>query len=151
MTDLVKLNGDGRPRKKPGPKPYTPTAALRRQVSVAAGGGMSHDDIALALRVSKPTLYKYFAADLAEGAAGRRIEVLDALYKAAIKGSVSACKGYLAVAPSIAAPPERPEPDGEEKGAPLGKKERANAEAKTAQVGSDWEDDLAPRARRTLQ
>ncbi len=49
--------------------------------------------------------------------------------KAALRGSAAAQKGYLALTPHVAAPPLRK----------LGKKAQADADAPTAQRGTDWE------------
>lgn len=98
---------------------------------------MTHEDIALAIGISRPTLDKHYAAELSAGAAARRVEVLESLFRAATKkGSSSAAKAYLAHAPEVAAPPlEKPEPQG--------KKAKANEDAKTAQKDTGW-DGLLP-------
>lgn len=92
---------------------------------------MSHDDIALAIGVTRNTLEKHYRDELNAGAVNRRLEVLDAMAKTALGGNVSAQKAFLA----LTAP-------GAESGqvAPKGKKEQAAAEAKTAADGTDWED-----------
>lgn len=114
--------------------PFKPTAAMRRKVAVAAGGGMSHEEIALALGISRNTLTKHFDAELSSGACSKRMEALDAMFKAAKGGNVTAQKAYIATVPKISAPaPEQTKPT------KTGKKEKAQADATTAQVGSDWE------------
>lgn len=117
--------------------PFEPTPEQRKTVSIAAGGGMSHEQIAIGLGIDRKTLEKYFEAELSTVAYQRRLEVLDAMHHAAMKGNVSAQKAYLALEPAIAAPPAPKEPQ-------LGKKEKAQADAKTAAVGSEWHD-LLPR------
>ena len=141
----------GRPRGRPA---HAPTAATRRQVSLAAGGGMRHEDIALAIGITRDTLTKHYPVELSTGASLRRLEVLCALHAAAKKGSSSAAKAYLAVEPQLAAPPLA---EGEVAPAPavpipapapaarvMGKKEQAKADAGTAAVGTGW-DELLPR------
>lgn len=131
----------GRPRGRPA---FSPTAAQRRQVSIAAGGGMRHIDIATALGISRETLEKYFQAELSAGALARRMEVLQALHAAAKKGSSSAARAYLQHEATPAVPPA-PQPDAPApKAEPLGKKAQAQADAVTAARGTDWDNLLAP-------
>lgn len=112
---------------------FKPTARMRRSVSIAAGAGVTHEEIALGMGISRPTLAKHFAYELTTGAYKRRQEVLDAMFKAAKKGNVAAQKAYVALAPKIAAPTLPTD------SAPQGKKEQANADAVVAQKGTDWE------------
>ena len=123
--------------------PFEPTDDLKERVAIAAGAGMSHEQIALGLGISRPTLEKHFEVELSTGAYAKRLEVLAAMHGAAMKGNVAAQKAYLALEPALAAPPE--------KSAPLGKKEQAEVDAKTVQVGTGWEEDLRPRGRPTIQ
>jgi hypothetical protein len=102
---------------------------------------MRHESIAVALGITLPTLRKHYEKELSNGALQKRMDVLGALYTAATKkGSSSAAKAYLEHAPA---------PDGEstegtgEGSGKMGKKEKAQADARTAQKGTDW-DDLLP-------
>lgn len=106
---------------------------------------MSHEEIALGMNISRPTLEKHFAHELSVGAYQKRQEVLEAMHRTAKKGNVAAQKAYAALAPRVAAPPL---PDGEDK--PVGKKERAQADARTAQENTDWAD-LLPTGATPLQ
>lgn len=115
---------------------------MRRKVAVAAGAGMSHEEIALGLGISRNTLAKHFDAELSTGACARRLEVLDAMFKAAKGGNVTAQKAYVAMTPKIM--PSAPEKPAASK---AGKKEQAAADAQTAQVGSDWQDLLPSSAQ----
>lgn len=130
---------------KGGRPPYKPSAAHRRKVSVAAGAGMSHEEIALGMGISRNTLEKYFEHELSVGAYQRKLETLDALHKAAKKGNVAAIKAYNAMTPRAAAPPLEPE-----KQKPVGKKEQQQAEALVAQKGTEWEE-ILPRTSSSLQ
>jgi len=121
---------------KSGRPAFKPTAAQRRKVSVAAGAGMSHEEIALGLGIARNTLEKHFERELSVGAYSRRLEVLDAMHRTAVKGNVAAQKAYVALTPAMAAPPAEQEK-------PKGKKEQAEADATTAARGTDW-DDLLP-------
>ena len=156
--------GRGRPA-------FTPTAAQRLRVSISAGAGMKHGDIALALQIHVDTLRKYFEAELSVGAQQRRMEVLAGLFQAAKKGSSSAAKAYLALDPEMAVPPlgaDTPRapaapsaapaaPGGDpattpekKMATPLGKKEQLNMDARTVHKGTEW-DALLPDTSRPLQ
>lgn len=107
---------------------------------------MRHEDIAIALGINSDTLRKYYELELSVGANVRRLEALKGLHRAAKRGSSSAAKAYLAIDPQIAAPPHTPKdadaPAAEPK---LGKKDQAQADAVSAQDGSQW-DGLLPRS-----
>lgn len=111
---------------------FEPTKKQRREVSIAAGAGVSHEEIALGIGISRPTLEKHFAFELTTGAYCRRQEVLNAMFKAAKKGNVAAQKAYAAMTPRAAAPPAPPEQ-------PEGKKAQAQADAISAHTGTEWE------------
>ncbi len=142
---------------------------MRKQVAVAAGAGMSHEEISIALGISRNTLEKHFKTELSIGSLERRMEIVTALHAAARKGNVAAMKAYLAFTPTAALPPvgvgerrtkaaaaQRQQPGtppplaqpGAEDGMVqpaalvLGKKDQAQLDAKTAHVGSDWGDIL---------
>jgi hypothetical protein len=126
---------------------FKPTATQRLSVSVSAAGGMAHEEIALALGISRNTLEKHFAIELSTVAYRRRMDVLTAQYRAARKGNVAAQKAFLQNTPALAVPPVK---TAEEKQKPLGKKEQAAADAKTAGAGTEW-GNLLPRAGTPLQ
>ncbi len=115
---------------------------------------MRHEDIALALGISRETLAKHYGFELSSGALARRAEVLNALHAAAKKGSSSAARAYLEHTPELAAPPVdglAPTASTQPAAEParpqrLGKKEQAQAEAVTAQQGTDWDGLLRPPA-----
>ena len=116
---------------------HKPTAATKRQVSAAAGGGMRQEDIANALGISVPTLRKHYDTELSAGAAKERMVVLQKVLAQAKKGSTSAARLYLAQQPEfqpVTTPAEEAKP------AKVGKKEQAQQDAKTAQEGTDWDD-----------
>lgn len=119
---------------------FEPTKKQRREVSISAGAGVSHEEMALGLGISRPTLEKHFAYELTTGAYKRRQEVLNAMFRAAKKGNVAAQKAYAAMAPKLAAPP-LPPPDADK---PEGKKAQAQAAAVTAQTGTEWAELLSP-------
>jgi hypothetical protein len=106
-----------------------PTQAQRRLVRVSAGAGLSHEQIAISLELSRSSLERHFAHELTVGAYRCRIDVVVAMFAAAKRGSAAAQKAYLARTPQVAAPPLFK----------LGKKAQANADAPTAQHGTEWE------------
>lgn len=123
---------------------------------------MLHENIAVALEISIDTLRKYYQSELAVGSTRRRMDVLQAMYRAATtKGSTSAAKVYLANEPQMAVPPlpkeseaPAPAPASVPVAAPkLGKKDQANLDAVTAATGTDWADLLpgGASAPRTVQ
>lgn len=116
---------------------FKPTQVQRRKVAIAAGAGMSHEEIALGLGIARNTLGKHFARELSTGAYEKRLEVLDAMHRCAKKGNVAAQKAYVALTPQAAAPPV-PKPVAK------GKKEQAQDEAGTAAAGTDWSDLVGP-------
>lgn len=133
--------------KKAGQPPHVPTPALRKKVAAAAGGGMHHEEIALGLGISKTTLEKYYAYEISTGAYAKRLEVLNAMHRAAKKGNVAAQKAYLALDPKLAVPPLQTDGAAPEPKAPVvGKKEQAAADAVTAGQGDEWGDILRPPA-----
>ncbi|MCR4331216.1 MAG: hypothetical protein NUV34_00705 [Sulfuricaulis sp.] len=122
---------------KPQGRPeFEPTTKQRRSVSIAAGAGESHEEIAIGIGIAINTLRKHFALELTRGAYERRQEVIEALFGAAVdKGNAAAAKAYLAMTPQVAAPPLPPD----QPVVPEGKKAQANAAAVTAQAGTEWE------------
>jgi hypothetical protein len=119
-----------------GRPPFQPTEEQRRTVSIAAGGGMSHEVIAISLGIDRKTLEKHFEAELSTVAYQRRVEVIEAMHMSALKGNVSAQRAYLQLEPALAVPPD----GAEGKPKPVGKKEQADADAKTAAANSAWRD-----------
>lgn len=117
---------------KSGRPAFKPTSVQRRLVTNAAASGMSHQEISIALGVSRNTLEKYFEKEISTAALRRRMEVMDAMARTALKGNVSAQKAFLAQVPTLAAPPVVPEK-------PMGKKEQAEVAAVGAQAGTGWE------------
>jgi hypothetical protein len=110
---------------------------MRAKVASSAGAGVSHEQIAIALGISRTTLLKHFGTELSRAAYSRQMDVAHAMYLAAKKGNVAAQKAYMAMTPKASALP-LPAPEAE-KSPKLGKKEQANADAQVAQVGTDWD------------
>ena len=117
---------------------HKPTAALRRRVSIAASGGMAHWQIALAIGISRPTLELHYQVELTEGACKRRLEVMEAAHRAAMKGNVSAQRLLLSVQQEIGVPTAGQEGKDEPAAPKVGKKEQAKLDAVGAEAGTDW-------------
>ena len=108
----------GRARKKQ-------QTTLGKRVSIAAGAGMPHEEIATALDMTRKDL--------------ERLELVEALHASALAGNVAAVKAYTALSIKSAGVP-LPEVSAEK----VGKKEQRNVDAKTAQNGTGWEGLLRP-------
>lgn len=118
-----------------GRKAFQVTAALRQDVESMKADGFSDERIAAQLGISRTTLLKHFARELEFGADKVRREMLANLRRMSRK-NVAAAKALLA-RPTAAAP--GPTPLDEAQPAPaLGKKEIANRDAQTAEVGTSW-------------
>lgn len=145
-----------KPQRGRGRPPFKPTPAMRRRVSIGAAGGMTHEELAIALGIARETLEKHFERELSVVAHQRRLDVLDAMYSTAIGSKVTGVKPNVAaqkafVAASIALSPtpvsKTPKVDAPTTEKQKGKKEQANDDAVTAQVGTEWADLLKPSAR----
>jgi hypothetical protein len=79
-------------KRKPGRPSFEIRNGDRATVERLASAGATAVAIAAALGCSIPTLKAKFAGEIANGAARRRAEVIEMIYAAARKGSVSAMK-----------------------------------------------------------
>lgn len=146
-TDLFGLPRLEQPERRGRRKLVFAPEAYER-VEVLAAGGMSQEEIAAALRISVPTLTKYFGKELQEAVARRRAEALQLLAASARKGNVGAQKAWLQRLDQQGAAkamrdrertPQRIEPA-------VGKKEaRQQAASKIASAGSKYAPPPAPR------
>ena len=79
-----------------GRKPFVPTAEQRRVVTAMAGFGVPHDDIALVVRCSPPTLRKWFRHELDVATIEANARVAQTLYQQATKpGNIAASIFWL--------------------------------------------------------
>lgn len=108
---------------KKGRPAHNATAALKRQVAIAASAGMPKSQICLALGIDIKTLDRHYQVELTTGASALKMKRLRAMHAAALKGNVAAAK-YCDVVGG---------------GAPQGKKQKADADAMTAQQGTEWD------------
>jgi DNA-binding XRE family transcriptional regulator len=76
-------------------KPHEPTDKDRKQVTLMAGIGLTHDQIAKIIGISDETLRKYYAEELELAAAKMNAQVAQNLY------SIATSKGAGAVASAI--------------------------------------------------
>lgn len=103
------------PARKRGKPPHAPTDTTRAQVKAMAGFGIKQQDIAKVVGISKPTLEKYYRAELDTGMIVANSMVAESLYHMATTGKVPAaamfwmkCRaGWKEVEP--AGPPRAPE------------------------------------------
>ncbi|MBR2689180.1 MAG: hypothetical protein IKE42_15110 [Aquamicrobium sp.] len=139
-----------RPRGRPQ---FKPTAAQRRTVEQMVSCGDSKRMIARALKIDEDTLGKHFLEELENGAARKRREVLDMLYKGAKKGNATLIKRLeemtrISGAKENFDQPEKPRGKAAAPAQPrapkLGKKEIQREAAMAAGQNSEWGDDLAP-------
>ena len=80
----------------PGRKPYTPTDEQRRVVVAMASFGVPHDDIALVVRCSPPTLRKWFRHELDVATIEANARVAQTLFQQATKpGNIAASIFWL--------------------------------------------------------
>jgi hypothetical protein len=127
LGDPMREARDPRGRKK-----LKVTNELREKVAVLRAAGMERDEIADAVGCSERTLRTYFLPELNEGRSEKRAAVIEALFAAAIGGSVSAAKAFLALGARADAIPPAPKPE------KLGKKEALLKASQTAHEGSEW-------------
>lgn len=121
----------GRAREGAGRPAHEATPELRERVEILVAGGQTAWQIAAALGVSEPTLRLHYAAELDTGRARKTADVLEALYREAKDGNVSAMKAWLGRSTHLDEPPAAEEP--------LGKKQAAQAAARTAESNTSWE------------
>lgn len=139
-----KKGGVKRGRGRPA---FDPTPELRMQVTEYKAAGMTNDDIAVVMRISRPTLEKHFAAELRVGPAARRAELIQLMWTAARSGKLPAQKALLEMSDITSAEAAVNEvakivtPEQKEEAAPrprvekLGKKEQRQVEADRAVAG----------------
>jgi len=152
MTDnpeAVDLFGDpwGEARGRGGRKRHRRLPQVAEKIGVMRATGATVEDVAAALGLSEPTLRKYYFRELSEGAQIARRVLVEAMWKKAIEGNVSAAKFIRDEFPKGDAEAfvnaSRPAQTGAAPLAtPTGKKEAAQLAAQTAGQGTDWGDDL---------
>lgn len=129
MSAVKQPNKGGRP-------PYAPTDKERQMVEILAGFAIPQVEIAQAISISQHTLLKYFAQELACGAAKVHAKLATNLLRlssgsdgTALKATMFALQTRFGWSAYVPRPPE---------GKPLGKKEQATLAAQTAHEESEW-------------
>lgn len=143
---VVNKNKRGRPA-------HIPTPKARLTVRVMKCDGRTQEEIASVLGISLNTLQRKYAEELATGNITLRAEIMQKMATLAKKGNISAARLFItqtegwndrvataAAEAEFMAEIEKP------KVKPLGKKEQAIEDAKTAGLGSEWGDLLDPNA-----
>ena len=145
--EAVDLFGDpwGEARGRGGRKRHRRLPQVAEKIGVMRATGATVEDVAAALGLSEPTLRKYYFRELSEGAQIARRVLVEAMWKKAIEGNVSAAKFIRDEFPKgdaeafvNASRPGQAAP----LATPTGKKEAAQLAAQTAGQGTDWGDDL---------
>jgi hypothetical protein len=124
-------------KKRPGRPKFNPTRPMRDMVMTTVAAGLTQQQIADALGVSLPVLTDRFRHELDTGRAVRIAENLSLLRRASLKHNVSAMRCLAGLYADGAT------------AAKLGKKAAAAERAKTAGIGTEWEDLLRPREDQT--
>jgi AraC-like DNA-binding protein len=96
---------------RPGPKPIVPTDRQRHEVQLAVAVGMSLETIADAMDMSRRTLCRTFACELAVGRAKKLLASVVRLDDLAEAGNVAACKFLHGLMMNHGDGPEAPEDD----------------------------------------
>lgn len=134
-------------RRKRGRPAFAPTPVMRTTVERMLACGDSQNTIARSLGIDDDTLRKHFPEELANGAARRRREVVDWLFKGARAGNSALIKRVEEMTRAVSATadivgdeaaPERPAID------KRGKKEIRRDQALVAGEDSEWGEDLKP-------
>lgn len=127
--------------KNPGGRPeFEVTDELRDRVEWYIAAGMKRDDVARAIGCTKNTLDKHFEDQILNGWARKKAAILDLMIATAKDGNASIQKRLEQIISTTGAAQkfEAEVPKQE----PLGKKQQAVVDAKTAGLGTDWGDDL---------
>lgn len=131
--------------KKPRGRPaYVPSDKDRHQVKALAAMGATLFEMSLVMRLSEPTLRKYFTVEISTGEIEANAQVAQSLFRQATardKPNVTAAIFWLKCRAGWhdGSPTREPR----EREDPPGKKRIAELEAKTAHEGTDWGDILA--------
>jgi hypothetical protein len=118
--------------KKMGRKPYERDEKLAQQIKTLAGMGIPDYEIVKFVRVSAPTMRKYYMTELETGHIEANAKVAQSLFKQAThaeKPNVSAAIFWLKCRANWR----------EDHGEEPGKKEMRETLSRVADVGTDWE------------
>jgi AcrR family transcriptional regulator len=131
----------GKSGKAGGRPPYQPSEKDRAQVRMLSAMGIPQDDIARVIGITRPTLTVHFRDELDVGAIEANAKVAASLFRAATdssKPNVVAAIFWLKVRAGWR------ESEGINPAETPGKRAQAQADAKTAHVGTEWDGLLRP-------
>jgi transcriptional regulator with XRE-family HTH domain len=80
------------------PKIVKRTDETAKQIETLSGLGLTHEQICSVIGISKPTLYKYYEAEVSSGKAKAIAKVSENLYRIATgsgRGNITACIFFL--------------------------------------------------------
>lgn len=135
--------------KKPGPKPWAPTAAIRTEIMRLTSVGITDDTLAKRYKVPESVLKRHCAEELAHGRNLARADLAVMLWAAAEKGNVASMKRLSEMQGAVGAQEDvlkdandHAARAAETRAVPLGKKEERLAAAAVAAEGTEWAQDL---------
>jgi hypothetical protein len=140
-----------KPKNLGGRPPHEPDARTRTQVKLLSAMGISQEEIAVVMQITRPTLRRHYRSELTTGHIEANAKVAGQIFKMATdsaKPNVAAAIFWLKCQAGWREADQRPVFVEEAKPPKLGKKEAAQQAAGTAQVGTSWEQLLAPDPRR---
>jgi len=121
---------------RPRTEVFRPTDEQREMALILAGARLSRHEIARKIGVTVEVLIEHFAAELENGPAKCKSDILSSMFYAGKGGNVAAGKVYL-----LFNGQEEPNPDQQPaKVGLLGKKEQASIAARNAEAGTGWDD-----------
>jgi hypothetical protein len=123
---------------EPGRPEHEATESNRQKVRLWALADWSEDRMARQLGISRNTLRKHYAPELEFGADHVATQAMLDLQRQSREGKTAASRRLLEIYSESALP--RPNFAGNDDGEPLGKKDQARVDAKTAEQGTGWAD-----------
>lgn len=137
---------------KPRGRPeHTPTDHTREQVKALAAMGATLFEVSTVMQLSEPTLQKYYATELATGAIQANAKVAQSLYRQATRADKPNVTAAIFWLKARAGWRDGSRGSGAEDDEPPGKKAIAREEAKTAAIGTPWEEVLGGPGANSLQ
>jgi hypothetical protein len=131
---------------KPGRPAHVPTEKDRKTVEAMASYGIRQEEIALVLGVSEPTLRQHYRRELAVAAIKANAKMAESLFLQGMSKGPGALGAKIFWLKCRAGWVEAKAASAEAAPGYVSKKERAASAAETAGVGTEWGDDLTPRA-----
>ena len=139
-----------KPARKAGRPEHQPTEYSRNQVKALAAMGATLFEISTVMQLSEPTLRKHYEREIVTGAIEANAKVAQSLYKQATREDKPNVTAGIFWLKARAGWRDGSRGAGDEEETP-GKKAIAREEAKTAAVGTPWEDVLGGPGASSLQ